>query len=77
MFRLSLKDSRGKESITLTLVITSWLVLLGKYIVSGATIGTFGQQPPMGATEFGAAFALILAPWLHREWTEKVKKNEE
>lgn len=64
-------DSRGKESTTLTFVSVSWMVLLAKYLSAGVNMGPLGIQPPMTATEFGSAVAMILAIWLGREWTEK------
>ena len=66
-----LKDSRGKESTTLTFVVISWLVVLIKYLVSGITLGPLGLQPIVGTGEFGAAVTLILAIWLGREWKDK------
>lgn len=67
----SLKDSRGRESITLAFVTASWLAVWIKFIAAGATLPVFGTMPTMSATEFGLAEAGILAIWLAREWTEK------
>lgn len=67
----SLKDSRGKESITLMFVSLSWWAVWVKFLFAGATIPLFGAVPPMPATEFGLATAGILAIWLSREWTDK------
>lgn len=64
-------DARGQQSRTLFFVTVSWLVLILKYAVAGVTLGPLGTMLPMTALEFGGAFALILAPWLGREWTEK------
>lgn len=66
-----LQDSRGRQSITLTFVAVSWAAVVIKFIVAGATLGPLGTMPMMGAGEFGAATAAILAIWLGREWTEK------
>ena len=72
-FKFNLKDPRGKESIPLTLVVIAVNILFLKYLVSGVTLGSLGLQPAMTGIEFGTAFALCLAPWLQREWTEKTK----
>lgn len=71
--KLSLKDTRGRESITLGFVAASWLALWLKFILAGATLPLVGTVPAMSASEFGAAVALVLAIWLGREWTEKSK----
>lgn len=67
----SLKDSRGKESITLMFVALSWWAVWLKFLFAGATLPLFGEVPPMAATEFGLSAAGILAIWLSREWTDK------
>lgn len=67
----SLKDSRGRQSITLAFVGVSWLAVWLKFVFAGATLPLFGLMPPMSASEFGTAAALILAIWLGREWTDK------
>ena len=69
-FLPTIKDSRGRESHTLLFVALAAVVLIYKFAVSGLTL--FGLVfPSMSAGEFGAAFALILAVWLGREWTDK------
>jgi len=68
---LSIKDSRGKESITLTFVALSWSAVWLKFVLAGATLPIFGLVPLMSATEFGLATAGILAIWLGREWADK------
>ena len=63
---MKIKDTRGRESITLTFCTLAFMVLLGKFLLAGVM-----GVPEMGAGEFGLAFAAVLAPWLHREWVEK------
>lgn len=69
--RTLLKDSRGRESTTLSLVVPAWFVLLVKFLLAGIKLPVVGLVPPMSATEFGLAVAGVLAIWLGREWTEK------
>lgn len=66
----TVKDSRGRESHTLLFVSLAALVLIYKFFVAGTAL--FGiTWPAMSASEFGIAFAAVLAVWLGREWTEK------
>jgi hypothetical protein len=69
-FLPTIKDSRGRESHTLLFVALAALVLIYKFALAGLTLWglTF---PAMSASEFGIAFAAILAVWLGREWKEK------
>jgi cytosine/uracil/thiamine/allantoin permease len=69
-FLPTIKDSRGRESHTLLFVALAALVLIYKFTLAGLTLWglTF---PAMSASEFGIAFAAILAVWLGREWKEK------
>jgi tellurite resistance protein TehA-like permease len=72
LFGKLLQDSRGRESITLSLVVPAWFVLLVKFVLAGVTLPGVGVTvPPMSATEFGLAMAGVLAIWLGREWAEK------
>jgi hypothetical protein len=71
-------DSRGRESRTLGFVRLALYVLLVKfafadwaYVAAALSI----KFAPMTATEFGAAFALIVGIWLGREWSEKRKTD--
>lgn len=70
---MKLKDTRGRESITLTLCVVAFSAILVKFVIAGMTIGSLGTMPNMGAGEFGLAFAAVIAPWLHREYVEKKK----
>lgn len=67
----SLKDSRGRESITLVFVAAAYAALLVKFVLADATLPLFGTVPSMSATEFGLSVAGVLAIWLGREWAEK------
>ncbi len=69
-FLPTIKDSRGRESHTLLFVALAALVLIYKFALAGLTLWglTF---PAMSASEFGIAFAAVLAVWLGREWKEK------
>lgn len=77
-----ISDTRGRESITLTIVAVAVIVLICKFAVEGITI-TSAITPTeviitfssMSAGEFGIAFAAVLAPWLHREWRKDKYKD--
>lgn len=71
-----IKDSRGRESTTLFFVTVSWFVVTVRYAVGGLSWEML-KVPVVSPSEYGAAVALILAIWLGREWTEKVKRNVE
>lgn len=65
-----LKDSKGKESTTLTFVTVAFLAVLIKYLLGGI------YGPEISTGEFGAAVTLILGIWLNREWKEaRYEKN--
>ena len=68
---MKIRDTRGRESITLTFCTVATVILLAKFALAGLTLPYIGLVPLMGAGEFGLAFAAVLAPWLHREWVEK------
>ena len=65
-----LKDSRGKESTTLTFVTLAFVALVGKFLVGGMDIPVIGTMPVIGAGEFGLALTGVLGIWLNREWKE-------
>lgn len=71
---IRIKDSRGRESTTLTFVSIAFAVLVIKFAAAGITIGSIAT-PPMTGGEFAAAMAAIMATWLGREYTEKVSSN--
>jgi hypothetical protein len=65
-------DSQGRESRTFLIVSLSWLALWVRFTFAGLHLPfNLGTLPPMTATEFGTALALVLAPWLTREWIKK------
>ena len=70
-FKFNLKDSRGKESTTLSFVTLSFFAIFVKFITAGVNMGPLGIMPPMTATEFGGAVGMVLLIWLGREWTDK------
>lgn len=63
------KDSRGRESTTLSFVLLSWLAGTGAFIYSLVT------DHPYGLTDYGLFVGAVLAIWLGREWTEKKVSN--
>lgn len=58
-----IKDSKGEKSVTLTVVISTLLVALGKLLVAGLTIKgiTFG-------TFSGTDFAAVVTPVFALYW---------
>lgn len=66
-----MRDSRGRESVTLSYVTAGYFTLLAKFALAGLNLPYIGLMPAMGASEFGLAAAGILGIWLGREWTEK------
>lgn len=76
MKRFRMRDSRDRESQTLTFVAVTWAALVCKFLVAGMNLGPLGAMPAMGASEFGAAVALVLAIWLGREWIKKEKDDD-
>ena len=64
--KLSLKDSRGRESLTLSFVAASWLSTTGMFLWKGSAADMIS---------YGTAVTAVLAIWLGREWTEKKKPN--
>jgi len=72
----AIKDSRGRESHTLLFVALAALVLIYKFAVAGTAILGI-NWPAMSASEFGLAFAGVLAVWLGREWRVDVKGKKD
>jgi len=65
--RLSLKDSRGRESTTLSFVSASWFAVTVMFIWKGSAADIM---------QYGTAVGAILLIWLGREWTEKAARPE-
>lgn len=65
------EDARGNRTRTLPFVAVSWAAVVVKFLVGGAALGPLGEMPVIGAGEFGAAVAAILAIWIGREWKQK------
>lgn len=59
-------DSRGKPSHTLFFVSVAFLAITAKFCIGG-----FFGLPPVGLSEYGAAFAAIVVPYIGREWIDK------
>lgn len=81
--KMTIKDSRGKDSTTLFFVTVGFSVVMAKFIAGGLAIshlvgGTFQiiwNVPVMGGTEFGIALGAVLAAWTAREHKEKSNGN--
>jgi hypothetical protein len=72
---ITMTDSRGSQSTTLALVMTSWAVVTLKYLLAGFTLPLIGLVAPMGATEYSLAVGAIMGIWLGREYQEKKLAN--
>ena len=62
----SIKDSRGRPSPTLFFVATAFVAVTVKFVIGG-----FFGLPVVGLSEYGAAFAAIVVPYIGREWIDK------
>ena len=67
MSMLSLKDSRGRESTTLSFIGASWLAVTVMFMWKGSAADIM---------QYGTAVGAILLIWLGREWTEKISKPD-
>lgn len=65
-----MKDSRGKHSWTLTLVMPAWFILIAKFAISGISYNgwSISAMDPIG---FSTAFIAVMGPWLYRERVDK------
>lgn len=66
--KMSLKDSRGRESTTLSFVGASWFAVTAMFMWKGSAAEL---------ASYGLAVAAILGIWLGREWTDKVSAPKE
>lgn len=58
---------KTRESSTMAIVLPAAVLVMFKFAVAGTNL--LGMDfPEMSATEFGIAFAAVLAIWLGREW---------
>lgn len=77
--KMTVKDSRGKESITLSFVIAGFVPIVLKFIFGGLVVQypvgdayqVLWQIPVLTGTEYGVAVAAILGIWTMREHKEK------
>lgn len=68
---LTMRDSRGHKSITLTFVTVSFVVVTAKFALAGLTLPGLGEVPAMSGVDFAAAAGAVLGIWWGREKTEK------
>lgn len=68
---IKLKDSRGKDTVTLGFVTIAFLV--GNI---GFLYDLIINKNPSNLLGYGTFVSGSILPWLVREYTEKVKKNE-
>jgi len=67
MSMFSVKDSRGRESTTLSFVGASWFAVTVMFIWKGSAADIM---------QYGTAVGAIMLIWLGREWTEKAVRPE-
>ena len=67
----TIKDSTQRESHTLLFVALAVLPLILKFAAAGLNLPLVGAMPAMAPSEFAAAFAMVMAVWLGREWIKK------
>ncbi len=65
MEKFLLKDSSGKKSVTMTAFCLGFLVVNGKLLLAGMTIGSY-QMAPFTGVEYGAALAALGAIYVLR-----------
>lgn len=77
----TVKDSKGRESMTLAFIAFSWALMTVRFIFGGMSVTLAAWRFEVAATsllDYGAAVAAILSVWLGREWIDgKRKKNED
>lgn len=66
----SINDSRGRPSHTLFFVAVAFISVTVKFCISG-----FFGLPIVGLSEYGAAFAAIVVPYIGREWIDKTVRQ--
>ena len=69
--RLLLRDTKGKPSWTLTIIVPGYVALSLKFLASGLTYPIVGMLPVMSGGEYAAATMVLLGSWVAREATEK------
>ncbi len=76
MSKLMLKDSRGKESTTLSFVVIAFLVVVIKFLFAGLSV--FGSEvPAMSGYEFALAIGAVLSIWQYRETKSKTASGDD
>jgi hypothetical protein len=69
-----IKDPKtNKPSVTLTIMITGFVVALVKLLLSGISYGDFNFAPFSGS-DFGAVFGAVGAIYTARKYTDKDKE---
>jgi hypothetical protein len=68
---MRIKDTKGKESTTLTIVVACIVPIVIKFFIGGLTLPFgLGVAPVIGAAEYGLALTGLIGVWLNREWKE-------
>ena len=74
------RDSKGRESRTLTFVSIAFFLLSIRFFFSGMQLD-FGwwhwEFSTAGLVDYGAAIAAVLSIWLGREWIQERASRKE
>ena len=72
-----IKDPKTKKpSVTVTLLVVTFLVALGKILLAGVTVGSFTMAPFIG-TDFAAMIAAVGGLYGFRKHTDRDKDDRE
>lgn len=67
----TVKDGRGNRSVTLTLVLTVFVIGTVKFLAAGTDMPVIGSEADISLNEFGMFGALMVGVWQGREITQK------
>jgi len=70
-----IKDSRGNPSSVLSMTVVGVISVIGKFLAAGLTLPLVGTVPPMSATEFSAAFGVVVGVWVAHENNKRKQEN--
>jgi len=69
--KLTICDSRGKESKTLFFVCAAFFPIVFKFFFAEIELPVLGKMPAMNVMDFGIAITGVLGIWVAREHKAK------